>query len=852
MDLLGVVRNLLTSGPRAGSGMEPPPEEAVRALSAFLREHEAANDAWYSRGPGLGELPAGQAVLGMEPSGQVGVVHAVLERILSVKSRLGGEESGEEYRTLNTSYLVLDRLLARKLPVDGGALSLILERTARIAEASRDRVSSGAFPYGFPISRIVSLAERVAGEAGLPDQALPQLRRIRPDEKHEYQEERKVRARIDALFGVQGSVLPEAGEPWADTLRTDLSSASKDERAAWEALLAHARTADGARPTVKWLKEAARLLACVGDERFLRRLQDWLPRVAERRSVALAWSDPRWTPDPNLLLSDHNADLLKGLAWICAELDKPSLPALLGDLAESCYKKLPWHGPRCAKVANACVQALGLSPRGEAAAQLSRLKTKVEAPSARGLIEKALDTAAARAGLTAADLEELALPSFGLDAEGKFRSQLGRFTAEVRLDGARDAKLCWFTEEGKEQKTVPAEVKRDHAEDLKALQQTVKELKKLLPAQRDRLERLLLSERGWSYTDWKERYLEHPLVAPLTRRLIWHFQDEERSALAIPDQGTPTDVEGRPLSWLTADTRVRLWHPVGIAPEIVLAWRVWLENQSVTQPFKQAHREIYLLTDAELNTRTYSNRFAAHVLKQHQFKALCDQRGWTYRLQGGFDSGGPMAVRTLPEWDLCGEFWVEGAPGDEVSMSEAGISLYVATDQVRFLRQGETIPLIDVPTLVFSEVMRDVDLFVGVSSVGNDPAWMDRGEAPFQDYWHSYSFGDLSNTAETGREILTRLLPRLKIRDRCSLDRRFLRVRGSLRTYKIHLGSSNILMDPNDQYLCIVPDRTGKAREEVFLPFEGDRTLSVILSKAFMLADDTKIKDPSIIHQIKR
>ena len=38
----------------------------------------------------------------------------------------------------------------------------------------------------------------------------------------------------------------------------------------------------------------------------------------------------------------------------------------------------------------------------------------------------------------------------------------------------------------------------------------------------------------------------------------------------------------------------------------------------------------------------------------------------------------------------------------------------------------------------------------------------------------------------------------------------------------------------------------------VFLPFEGDNTLSVILSKAFLLADDAKIKDPSIISQIKR
>jgi hypothetical protein len=35
-------------------------------------------------------------------------------------------------------------------------------------------------------------------------------------------------------------------------------------------------------------------------------------------------------------------------------------------------------------------------------------------------------------------------------------------------------------------------------------------------------------------------------------------------------------------------------------------------------------------------------------------------------------------------------------------------------------------------------------------------------------------------------------------------------------------------------------------------PFKGDDTLSVILSKAFLLADDDKIADPAIRSQIMR
>ena len=65
-------------------------------------------------------------------------------------------------------------------------------------------------------------------------------------------------------------------------------------------------------------------------------------------------------------------------------------------------------------------------------------------------------------------------------------------------------------------------------------------------------------------------------------------------------------------------------------------------------------------------------------------------------------------------------------------------------------------------------------------------------------------------------------------------------------------------MEPNDQYLCIVPARGGAMPAgaagdgRVFLPFEGDTTLSVILSKAFLLAEDKSITDPTITGQIGR
>jgi len=39
---------------------------------------------------------------------------------------------------------------------------------------------------------------------------------------------------------------------------------------------------------------------------------------------------------------------------------------------------------------------------------------------------------------------------------------------------------------------------------------------------------------------------------------------------------------------------------------------------------------------------------------------------------------------------------------------------------------------------------------------------------------------------------------------------------------------------------------------DVFLPFEDDLRLSVIISKAFLLAADRKIADETILQQIRR
>ncbi len=166
----------------------------------------------------------------------------------------------------------------------------------------------------------------------------------------------------------------------------------------------------------------------------------------------------------------------------------------------------------------------------------------------------------------------------------------------------------------------------------------------------------------------------------------------------------------------------------------------------------------------------------------------------------------------------------------------------------------ELVPLLQVGLVPFSEAMRDVDLAIGVTSIGADPEWADRGlarEHPgrFDAYYAEFTTGPLGASAALRRDLIAQMLPALSISDRCELEERFLVVRGDRTTYRIHLGTGNVRMAPDDRYLCIVTARDARAGR-LFLPFDDDRTLTLILSKAFLLSDDRSITDETILAQL--
>ncbi|MGE0279407.1 MAG: DUF4132 domain-containing protein [Rhizobiaceae bacterium] len=577
--------------------------------------------------------------------------------------------------------------------------------------------------------------------------------------------------------------------------------------------------------------------------------------------------------------SENNLAVIRGIALALSRYPSAQATPLLEEMAAKMIVRDDRGRQyiRADKGFATCIWSLGETGTREAAEALGRLRRKTADKKAIAAINRALAKAGDELGLPVDEMQELAMADWGIGDDGVRIEQLGELMAELRVTSSKKAELRTIDAKGKSSRGISKAFKalEGGTEIAAELEEAVKDIAEILPEARRRLERSWREARSWTYAGWQDRIMGNGLLRMLAERLIWRFEGPDgTSFVAIPNRGALLDHNAAPCPQPDDGWTVHLWHPLDSDSKTVEAWRTHLIGRRIRQPIIQAWRPIYVLTEAELNTRTYSNRFAAHVLEQAPAMAMLKSRGWqafNRTMQG--NSAEHERVRViLPHYKVATEYWVSGV-GTRIQdgkAAEAGGELYafIATDRVTFYAldakgqkpEGEPIPVNAVPARAFTEILYDIDTIVGRTSIGNDRHWQDGGanarhpvseNVQFVGYRDRYSSGKSSELANARRAVIKSLLPSMAIAEQCSIGDDHLIVDGKLNSYKIHFGSSNIRIMPNDQYLCIVPKREASERVS-YVPFEGDEILSVILSKAIMLVDDDKIEDASILHQLRR
>ena len=363
-------------------------------------------------------------------------------------------------------------------------------------------------------------------------------------------------------------------------------------------------------------------------------------------------------------------------------------------------------------------------------------------------------------------------------------------------------------------KSIPDKYKK--SKEVEALKEGKTYLTKQYSRTRLSLEQAMLSQTLFTAAELS-KILEHPVVKAMLSKLIL-FNPETQTSGFWQD-GKLLSAEGT-LTPLKAADKLLIAHPSHLFYAVQWdLYQKYLFDKELKQPFKQVFRELYIPTKDELETSNRSERYQGHQVQPQKTVALLRSRGWTVNYEEGLQrvyhkEGFRATIYAAADWYT---------PSDVEAPTLEYVVFYS-------LKDGKEVPMKEINPVIFSEVMRDVDLVVSVAHVGGvDP--------------------EASHSTMQMRAALARESARLFKLTNVEVKERHILVKGKLGEYSIHLGSG--MVSRGGLQLSILAVQS-QHRGRVFLPFVDDDPKSAeIISKMRLLAEDDKIKDPTILRQIK-
>ncbi len=370
-----------------------------------------------------------------------------------------------------------------------------------------------------------------------------------------------------------------------------------------------------------------------------------------------------------------------------------------------------------------------------------------------------------------------------------------------------------ITKDGKPLKSIPAKLKKQ--ETVVAMTAMVKTLTEQYRRTRQLLEEAMEDRTVFLFHDLSA-LTAHPVVAPMLKNLVL-LSGENVGFLS--EKGL-TDNAGE-LHLLEKDAQVYLAHPYDLYR--LGRWRnyqKYLYDNRITQAFRQVFRELYIKTPEEENL-FHSLRYAGNQLQPKKTVGALKGRRWVADIEDGlqkvyYKENIVAHIYALADWF---------SPAD---IEAPTLEWVCFTDR----KTGESLRINQVPHILFSEVMRDVDLAVSVAHAGGvDPETS-----------HS--------TIEMRSAILEFVLPMFRLSN-VRLEGTHAIIEGSLAEYSVHLGSG-VVHQIGGTMIPVLPVHSQHSGK-FFLPFvDEDPKTAEIISKVLLFAEDHKIMDPTILSQISK
>lgn len=365
--------------------------------------------------------------------------------------------------------------------------------------------------------------------------------------------------------------------------------------------------------------------------------------------------------------------------------------------------------------------------------------------------------------------------------------------------------------DGKKLKTIPTVLKKQ--EDFLTIKEFVTKLKN----QRSRLikmfEQAMENQENYSVGELR-KLVQNPVAKPILDKFVYVVCGDEKLHLDLLKKILETNKD---------TTQLRLAHPIDLYHSGT--WKTWqkyfYDMQMETgekQPFKQVFRELYIKLPEEKDAFD-SRMFAGNQIQPAKTVGALKNRRWVADYENGlqkiyYKDNIIATIYAMADWF---------SPADTESPTLEYVCFY---DRKTFA----PLRISEVPDVIYSEVMRDVDLAVSVAHAG--------GVDPLASH----------STVEMRKVIIEFNIQLFKL-DNVTVEGSHAFVKGSYGEYSIHLGSG-IIHKVGGHQINVLPVHSQK-RGKMFLPFvDDDPKTAEIVSKILMFAKDTTIKDPYILEQI--
>ena len=392
----------------------------------------------------------------------------------------------------------------------------------------------------------------------------------------------------------------------------------------------------------------------------------------------------------------------------------------------------------------------------------------------------------------------------GIDIEGYSCIISLKEDGTNRLQILKDKKLL---------KGVPAKLKK-HPQYLE-----IAEVSKAWKAQHHRARFLLedmMQRRTPLAVEDVRAILSNPVVSPMFKKLVL-LQDQQF--------GLPTAEGLATLDGLKkyGKSPLLLAHPVDFnAAGLWAKWQSYLFAEKLVQPFKQVFRELYVPMPEE-SKQSESRRYSGYQIQVKQAAAALRSRGWTASYEDGLQ-------KVFLAQGICVSLYAQAdwfSPSDV----EAPAIEYVQFSRTRYVPDAPQLHISDLDPVLYSEVMRDIDMAVSIAFVGGvDP--------------------ETGQSTKELRAAIVRCTAELMKFANVSISGNHVYIKGMLANYTVHLGSG-LVRQEGGTVIPIIPVHS-QHRGRIYLPFmdEDPKTVEII-SKVVLLAEDNKLKDPTILQWIQ-